>query len=219
MNRLIFTFIMLSIVVSLNAQFKIDPPITLEGSGITIIPKEFCKSNTPLIVVKESWKFIVYDDNLSLVRTFSYPIERYPKELTYIDYDEGKYFNDTKNNSVVEKFKITQTLFNDDEKFEYIAADYLDPNNTDTWGTYVFNEDGEVVEKLELDGELKLIMKINGNFYLVTSSPYRFYKINKTSKSENNSSTNSQSFSGDVNGDGVVDAADVVKVTNIIMGE
>lgn len=181
-------FLLLSILfsfVSSNAQFIIEPAITVpedydigRATSLSVIPKDFCKGNVSCIIIQHS-DYIIYDNNFSRICSID-QVKGQPKELTYIDFDEGSFYNDAVGNNRVSKFKFTQTLFNDDEKFEYISADYLDENDTNTWGTYVFNEEGNAIEKLDIEGELKLIVKISGQYYLVTgSTPYRFYRINR----------------------------------------
>lgn len=190
MKRLILFLSVIVSTITSNAQFTIEPPVIVPESGssaystyLSVIPKDFCQNNTSLIEVGNQDNFCIYDCHLSIVRSINIDSfqSHYFKNLIFIDYDEGATYHQVNSSSSIQSsFRFSQTLFNYDEKFEYVETCYLDKNDHNTWGTYVFNEDGEVVMKLDIEGEFKMIMKIGGNIYIVTgSSPYRFYKIDR----------------------------------------
>lgn len=199
----------------------------------SVVPKMFSFTGKPVLVTENHKSKVVsiYDDDLNVARTFNVQAqectERYETQQlntltgewetinTQESSDYGSIyeldFEDYDNNTYPDQpFSVTQTLFNNDEKFEYVvpvckASDEIQNeydsdgdgvvdhrtliHRWDTNGFKVVNEDGQTV--LELDdkfgGELK-IMKLNGNLYLTTSEGY-FYKIDsKTSSVEKVSS-------------------------------
>ncbi len=188
----------------------------------SVVPKMFSFTGKPILVTENHQNKVVsiYDDDLNVTRTFNvqaqdltvrYEIQQLNTltgEWETIKTEESSgygsiyelYFEDYDNNTYAgqRSFSVTQTLFNNDEKFEYVVAvlkatDEIQ-NEYDSdgdgvvdrrtlihrWeknGLKVVNEDGQTV--LELDdkfGVVPEIMKFNGNLYLTTSEGY-FYKI------------------------------------------
>ena len=145
-----------------------------------------------------------------------------PVWLSYEDYDDNSYPDQT--------FPLTQTLFNDDDKFEYVFAvsepfervqseyDRDGDGMTDErrilrgWGTtgyQVRSEDGTVIRNLGVDDmDSARIIKINGKLYLDTDRGELIYLGQRAAKKK-----------GDINQDGNVDISDVVSVINIIATE
>lgn len=134
----------------------------------------------------------IYDENLNIAKTLRFPGEDYPPYLPYYDYnlgDEGK------------ELEFTQTLFNDDEKFEYVT--YITERRLDEYGDYIdatiglniVSEDGTILQSLYLpegrkkifDFELARIYAYGKNYYLAFGEfqdkdgecYVDFYKINK----------------------------------------
>ncbi len=165
-KRILFIFLCVVSFLSASAQPNIEYRGRLRngnGASFAVIPKIFCKDNTPLIISEGR---SIYDGDLNLVCTIK---GVYPKELIFRDYDDGTYFSIDK----YEKFVFTQTLFNDDEHFEYIVKCEIDGVS----GYYVINDEGTVVMYFGKEFIPNLI-KINGNFYFIDYNGF-FYKLNR----------------------------------------
>ena len=207
MKRFLFIVLFISTCITTNAQFNIETPKTLPedfqeeiATDMYIMQEDFCFDKNINILISHNGKYYLYDKNLSFVRSIVLPANSPIKKFKFYDCEKS---------SSASAF-LSQTLFNDDEKFEYISGGWVN----EEWGTWVYNEDGEAIVKLDLEGEFQGVWKIGNCYYLVTgSTPYRFYKINKPS--DNNAAYSR----GDVNEDGVVNVADHVKLSEIIMDQ
>ena len=204
MKSFLLSLVLLFTVVVIKAQVNLEKVANL-NRPITIVPPNFSKDKRPLLISpKESYGeyevYNVYDSEMRLVRNFKmyYP-KFHPIEMRFIDYDSGTSFI-APNNTILNNFRFTQTLFNEDEKIEFVSAAYSDPNNTDTWGVYIINEDGEFLQKLDIGSDFKLILKMNGCYYIATMASdggYDFYKITKNIDS---TGTNAITVSNSQNG-------------------
>ena len=124
-----------------------------------------------------------------------------PERFDYMDYDANIAFD--------ESFQFTQTLFNDDDKWEYIENKYgaMKKIVGDYWswgssedgyilrrdayethsitGLDIKNEDGETVASINEEAELYDVYKIGGNIYLylspVNENGYALYKFDPKS--------------------------------------
>ena len=112
---------------------------------------------------------------------------------THVDGPENKKFNDFDLNSLPDNsFTLTQSLFNDDDKWEYILPKYGQvtkrtgelwegPSNAngiefsrsvsesqETIGYSVYNEDGTEIATLNMTGDIDIVARIGGNVYIMT---------------------------------------------------
>ncbi len=133
----------------------------------------------------------------------------YTGEWETVDEESGKYtgfsqlfFEDYDENSHPDQnFYISQTLFNEDEKFEYLVPfgdvkeevrDVYDRDGDgvmdaqtiqqyfDTKGYNVMSEDGTVLQSIDVT-QFQEVYRLNGKFYLVayTGDETSFYKIDR----------------------------------------
>lgn len=119
-----------------------------------------------------------------------------PMGYSYNDYEENSHTDDGT--------VFTQTLFNDDELFEYIVVDGSEVKIVQEGGT-VLNTISTSSSRRDVD-----IMRFRNFLYLVVtcSSNTYFYRIREISSTK-----------GDVNGDGKVNVADHVSLSSIIMNK
>lgn len=120
-----------------------------------------------------------------------------PLEYSYNDYEDNSHTDDGA--------VFTQTLFNDDELFEYIVVDGSNLK--------IVQEGGTVLHTISISSSYPEvdIMRFKDFLYLVvrgssSNTDFYFYRIREISSTR-----------GDVNGDGVVNAADVVTIVKMIM--
>lgn len=125
--------------------------------------------------------------------------------LDYSDYDESRYPDDDT--------PFTQTLFNDDEKFEYLIVEGGDIKIMQEGGTVLqtintnFSRPG--IDLIKLHNKCYLMVDDSDSY---NNKTFQFYLVKKMS-----GTSSSTTRSSDLNNDGVVDAADVVTLVNDIV--
>lgn len=170
------------------AQIEDEPRIAHDGS-IYRIPSEFTKSGKAQIIVYDYYyiddnyyyDFYVYDEGINLLATI------HPSHVTSFHYK----YQGTRS---YDELYLTQTLFNDDEKYEYVR--YIEDNIDDGSNVIqIVSEDGTILQTLRLpegtglswdDGSYYIVSFDKDNNYFVASH-YRsdrkyekwFYKITK----------------------------------------
>ena len=112
---------------------------------------------------------------------------------THVDGPENNYFHDYDLNSISDdSFTLTQTLFNDDDKWEYILPKYGQvtkwtgelcqgssnvngieftrnaSESQETIGYSVYNEDGTEIATLNVTGYIEIVARFGGNVYIMT---------------------------------------------------
>ncbi len=129
----------------------------------------------------EGTRFQVYDENLNLVKDIKTP------EENILDFSYAKLQGDDYGSVY-----LTQTLFNDDENFEYVVAIPSDEGDYYMDGIKVMSDDGKVLQTLTFETKMLSsydysIYKMGNNYYLCFTAPesedyaLNFYKINKSS--------------------------------------
>lgn len=143
MKHLFFAVAMLT--VSINGSAQSLTPV-YEGSfsnGYTIIPQEYSFNNQINIIdMKGSHLYDIYDENFNKRKSIVIP------ENSFIITTE--LYDVTANRK--EYLMLTQTLFNDDSKFEYLLP--LENNE----GVRVVNEDGTELGCIQFHSDFKLNM-------------------------------------------------------------
>ena len=190
MKKLFITAMMALACIGANAQIETTPkplPQSLDGIGeqfrynpdegyvvsYTTVGKDH--NNDGIITIR------VYDENLGIKKTIN-PTD-YPESIWVYDYN---------NNSDDFEITLTQTLFNDDEKFEYILLQEDNENRSYYKSLQVISEDGTILQTLEFPnkvygGIVKLV--IIGKIRYLAFGEYEgeddfyclnMYKINKS---------------------------------------
>ena len=144
---------------------------TLSGSWLLAIPQEFVSEGSNRLYAHESdypdenEGLKLYSNDFQLVKTIrnvDFDSEMF-SWVSYFNYDTGR------GDDIVD---ITQTLFNSDDKYEYIVG-IVDGDKCT--GFKVFSDDGTLVNQLTFPGEYKAngnffpecsIMKFNNKYYL-----------------------------------------------------
>ena len=195
MKKLLLSAITLVAFSSANAQLSESG----KGKGyIRIAPKEFCYDGKVKLIMYETEYseptsiFKIYDSNFEVEKTVTlnlgYGASRSAIEPIYFE------FSDYDNNRCVEQgFNISQTLFNNDEKYEALVPKYTQKEVMYPTGLSVVSEDGTELYSIELDFALPeysdyfKLMKINGKLYIavqdVTYDNYVFFEINRETSS------------------------------------
>lgn len=141
------------------AQIEDEPRIAHDGS-IYRIPSEFTKSGKAQIIVYDYYNidgnyyydFYVYDEGINLLAT-----------IHSSDVDEFYYkYQGTRSYDVL---YLTQTLFNDDEKYEYVRL--LPDTSFDKNVIQIVSEDGTILQTLRLPEGTKLSYD-DGGYSLVS---------------------------------------------------
>ena len=192
MKKLLLSAIALVAFSSANAQLSESG----KGKGyIRVAPKEFCYDGKVKLIMDETeWGeptsiFKIYNSNFEVEKTITlnlgYGASRSAIEPLYFE------FNDFDNNRCVETgFCISQTLFNNDEKYEALVPKFSQSEVDHPTGLSVVSEDGTELYSIEADIALQtevIIMKINGKLYIATGDPsdenYVFFEINRETSS------------------------------------
>lgn len=169
------------------AQIDDEPRIAPSGT-LYSIPADFTKSGKAQIIVVQRYRdndynsyddFYVYDEGINLLATI-HPSDAC--KFHYIHHGTRHY----------DRLYLTQTLFNDDDKYEYVRC--IPHTGSDKNGIQIVSEDGTILQTLLLpenssfdpdwDGiELVSFDKDNNYFAIYLSkesnAEYYFYKINK----------------------------------------
>lgn len=304
MKQVFLSILLMLLPVVANAQ---EPVLEYDGE-LYFIPAPLTKEGKPFLYSRANGSITVYDENFNIIGSCKeikeFPFkERVVRMTRKLDPDTKELLtewtvtddqtNDVVSTSYIDGFELlledngyhtrdiylSQTLFDDDEDFEFLRPNYVvipvemkrddyykehstGVGNTDSqyssdedfWLEYgadgyhwmwdpeldkniIVLEKTEVygglygtgLEVVSLDGTVKdTLPGINyagyayyyrGNIYMQGSgkngSGRGLYLLNKNKKI----GSFSRGANGDANGDGIVNAADVVKVTNIIMGE
>lgn len=183
MKKFFLSTIMALACVGANAQVE-TTPVSFGTESVYGIPNAYLYDRDEYMVSVEydnnndrfPVKISVYDGNLKLVKEI-----KTTEGALYFEYKEiceGKR----------EGCYLTQTLFNNDEKFEYMVGIPDDDNTYRYKGIKIMSEDGKVLQTLNLSlGYEFMILRINGNSYLCADETdgennYKsLYKINKSS--------------------------------------
>jgi len=230
---IVFAMFMALSVMPASAQ-SLTPKVIPSVSKLFCTPKLFSyEGNSSVVTISPDKKSAnVYDTNLDLVRSFNlYPntvsvVSGIEQELVngqWVDKSSGHsviyneftstYFDDYDESCERSDCDFTQTLFNNDEKFEYIVPyfdtsvevvnseqDYNNDGTPDhryiTRGAVtklnIINEDGTVIASLDSDSPYQVALKkMGGKIYAVTttkdsstnSTNYNFYAIDKGASS------------------------------------
>lgn len=118
----------------------------LPADDIEMSPKQFSyQGKSYLYVWAENDKVAIYDENLDEVKRFWLTTTSENERVEYVYLHDSEYFADD------ESFTLSQTLFNNDEKFEYIVL-RRDGND---WGSPMLgfdirSEDGTTLSSINL---------------------------------------------------------------------
>lgn len=155
-----FLFLALAISSSVFGQTLVK---NIENDRFEIIPKAFSFQGKPYLCTHKNWNdFVIFDENFDEVKRFS--TQKEAKECLLYDSD---YSADP------QEFYLSQTLFNNDEKIEYISA--LQESNEEFspyLGFEIKSETGDILSTINFSSPQQYepymgIIKMNSNVYLV----------------------------------------------------
>lgn len=161
--------------VTMNAQ--VNEGKTINGNlGWHYIPKVFTYDGVSYIIgYKNDYEsgvatVKIYNDELVEIKSFTASSDIGEFEPSVMDLDSNSYLYCS--------FSASQTLFNTDEKYEYMLPLYEDPeaDYPKTIGFRVMSEDGTELQSISFDlpntektyfDDDMYVLKINGKYYLV----------------------------------------------------
>ena len=163
MKKVYFFTVMLAMSVVANVQAQGSNGLTEVSTSYSegycyVIPKDFTfGKNFYLSSSPESFPVYVYNDDFEIVKTIN--VTHGVRRCLYRDFDGNSFPTDNDSGT----FYLTQTLFNDDEKFEYIR-------NSSEGGFEIVSEDGTVLQTCKTvdfdeNGPFD-IYRMNGKLYL-----------------------------------------------------
>lgn len=196
MKKILLGSIMLLTTATTNAQVDNNPTIFNidRGGVINVIPKPLSYDGTNRVYVFNSDKQVtIYSNDFTPIKSFNM-IMGMEHGLGFIDYDNDHHLNE--NLFIGEYPCLTQTLFNEDEKYEYLSFPRA---RTDKWGDYnipvcnsfnVMSEDGSILQSVTFPDGYELselvhaqIIKLNEEYYILIADynkeVFHVYKINR----------------------------------------
>lgn len=182
MKRITFFIATLCLLlVNVNAQ-TIENIAQLNSDWFIFIPKEFSADGNavPMLKVRGGNKTVILNEDFSLGREIAYAETDsafYTEYVDFLNLDECGYYQSS--------IPFTQTLFNNDDKVEYIRA----IGELNQWGEImniegceIVNEDNEVLFTIEETGGIA-VLRWKGMDYLIftdhDSEVINVYAINK----------------------------------------
>lgn len=175
MKKLLFIISTMTIMVGANAQTMIGPGPNLFGY---LIPAEFSANNqTNLAIANENGTMAIYNNNLTQIQSFPLPQIDNNSRIGWeiIDFDEPY----VDNGRVV----ITQTLFNNDNEYEFLVR-FFDEETDYTQGGAIVSQNGAVLWTWHASGDNlgdPFIVKWGGQYYIVaTEADPEHYVVNET---------------------------------------
>lgn len=196
MKKILLGSIMLLTTATTNAQVDNNPTIFNidRGGVINVIPKPLSYDGTNRVYVFNSDKQVtIYSNDFIPIKSFNM-IMGMENGLGFIDYDSDHHLNE--NLFIGEYPCLTQTLFNEDDKYEYLS---FPSARTDKWGDYnipvcnsfnVMSEDGSILQSVTFPDGYELselvhaqIIKLNEEYYILIADynkeVFHVYKINR----------------------------------------
>ncbi|MBR5635287.1 MAG: hypothetical protein IKW78_08980 [Prevotella sp.] len=182
MKKILLSLLLVA-ATSANAQTALNLKKSFEGNSFRFVPKMFAYEEKMQIVLGSESSFDIYNANLQKVHSINKnsDFDRYGRVqyISFYDWDQNSHPDYS--------FYFTQTLFNDDEKYEYVTKHYS--SESDEYGsTYVdgFNivsDDGTILQTVMFDERTDFnsvkVWKIEGKIYFIVSN--YFYEIEKGS--------------------------------------
>jgi len=182
--------------VTMNAQLNEGKTIP-EDFGWICVPKAFSYDGVTYLCgrkrdnANKTTTLNIYNDELKAIKSLIIPSR---------DVDSGILIDFDNNSTTDFSFYASQTLFNADERFEYVLPLYENPEveYPKTIGFRIMSEDGTELQSVRFDAEADYwdddfsILKINEKYYLVFNGEYEdpnggynvvtiFYRINPQS--------------------------------------
>lgn len=169
MKKFIFTLAIAAAAISSHAQVDTENPVHLQNVyDLTYIPSSMSYNGKVYFVALVSGtsgqSFYIYDEKLKVIKVINDDIDIH---VTYFgDLDNSVTCTDGDG-----AIYLTQSLFNNDEKYEFVVCN--------VGKCQIINEDGKILQELPYPNDVRLyIYKANGKFYFQVGDKY-LYPINK----------------------------------------
>ncbi len=231
MKKIYLLIALLTMTATANAQVLGEEKMFLGDGDLRYIPKQFTYDGEPLLLLvdEDRWIVSVYNGDIEKVREFEGPKYEYVSESQELNTETNEWVTTSKYSASYsaiarvcpmdaddnpypchdDEVYLTQTLFNMDEKIEYISIDYeksisdYDYDNDGVIdhrtirrgekcaGFSIVQEDGTVLQSVKGDyGDYFMLVKIDGKVYLVAGTEYEdgdkytvFFLIDRNSSS------------------------------------
>lgn len=154
----------------------VDNPVALPGGKWSSIPGAYTCDGKPIIYVRETEDHTDYEN--TVMRVYDANLDEV-KTIRINGYVVDVYRKSGENVSVASPLYLTQTLFNDDERFECVTAILDEKAFYYTIGLNICSEEGKVLQTLKFPSGMR-IMDINYDklFVLETDENTRFLCCN-----------------------------------------
>lgn len=165
MKRFYLIAALLSMTLMANAQLQ-DTGKSLTERYQYVTPRQFTYGSKLFIYTMtkegdgENMKttFTIYNDDIEKIHSF----------VASGDIEDPDFMNYDEYSGPEEGFRISQTLFNTDEKYEYIRYEYENNSEEKPHGFSIVQEDGTILQTIRSTNEISnvAILKLNGKLYL-----------------------------------------------------
>ncbi len=145
MKDLMMTFAMLMAAAGLKAQVAESGVIYITNIRNRYIPAAYAFDGKAHIVTVEdndegTYTVNVYDDNFKVTKSFT-TIFGATTPKYYFNYDTETSYGDL-------HVSVTQTLFNDDENYEYLVEEFLNVDERKVGSFKIVSDDGKVLQTI-----------------------------------------------------------------------
>ena len=142
------------------AQFTPVQGPDLNFGSICPIPATYTTNNQTKLAVIENGVVKIYNNNMSVVHEFSWPLLRF-HNVTCIDLDMAGFGG--------AQFAITQTFFNNDADYEYVVINGYEEDEYS--GISIISENGTVI--WSCSNGIPYFVRWNGVIFLVMEIPHQ----------------------------------------------
>ena len=171
MNKYLVMAVMAVCCANSFAQV-VDNPVSLPYGKWSSIPSAYTCDGKPIIYVRETEDLTDYEN--TVMRVYDANLDEV-KTIRINGYVVDVYRKGGENVSVASPLCLTQTLFNDDEKFECVTAIFDEKQDYYTLGLNICSEEGKVLQTLKFPSGMRIVY-INEDklFVLETDENTRF---------------------------------------------
>ena len=166
MKKIFLIFALIIFACDMQAQVAV-----IRDGRIYGCPKEFTKDKTGVVYsITTNGVVKFYDADFNVVKTFTCKNGKRPADIVEDCIIDGK-------DSGCKDASLTQTFFNNDEKWEYVVSvDGIGSSGRWEESYFVYNEDGECLGKLPQSPEYLIV--IEGKKYMVLEEDDTYFVYN-----------------------------------------
>lgn len=171
MKKVYLFIVFMAMAVTASAQILEEGKKFYGGiDDFHLIPKQFTYEGKTLLIFKQNGIVSTYNSDFEKIHEFEF--EGSIAGFFFMDADDNSY----PSYEADSRLNLSQTLFNTDEKFEYIRMDSSDEDD-EREGFSIVQEDGTVLQSVKGDYRREfMVLKIDGKIYLIAETENEYYE-------------------------------------------